>query len=111
LMDVGAMVCTARGPRCTACPLAPRCVWRGGQDIDPAVGSAGVSGGQSRFEGSDRQGRGRLVRALHTAAVAPDDLSAVMGWPADPERAIRVAATLVDDGLVRVVDRSYRLPD
>jgi A/G-specific adenine glycosylase len=110
LMDLGATLCTARRPRCIACPLAPRCAWRGGRDIDPAEGSAGVSGGQSRFEGSDRQGRGRLVRAVRAAPVAADDLSAVMGWPADPERATRVAATLVDDGLVRVVDRSYRLP-
>jgi A/G-specific adenine glycosylase len=110
LMDLGATLCTARRPLCTACPVSPECAWLGGHDIDPAVGSAGVSGGQSRFEGSDRQGRGRLVRALRDAPVAPDDLSAVMGWPADPERAIRVAATLVDDGLVRVVDRSYRLP-
>jgi A/G-specific adenine glycosylase len=110
MMDLGATVCTARRPHCAVCPLAPRCVWRGGETIDPAEGSAGVSGGQSRFEGSDRQGRGRLVRALRTAPVTPDHLSAVMGWPADPERATRVAATLVDDGLVRVVDRSYRLP-
>ena len=28
LMDLGATVCTARQPRCTACPLAPRCVAR-----------------------------------------------------------------------------------
>ncbi|MEP6661459.1 MAG: A/G-specific adenine glycosylase [Acidimicrobiales bacterium] len=110
LMDLGATLCTARQPRCTACPLAPECVWRGGHDLDPAEGSAGVSGGQSRFEGSDRQGRGRLVRALGAAPVTADDLSAVMGWPADPERATRVAATLVDDGLVRVVDRTYQLP-
>ena len=42
------------------------CTWSldGRPDPDPAVGSAGVSGGQSRFEGSDRQGRGRLVDAL-----------------------------------------------
>jgi A/G-specific adenine glycosylase len=110
LMDLGALLCTPRLPCCARCPLAPRCAWRGGQEADPAEGSAGVSGGQSRFEGSDRQGRGRLVRALRTAPVTPDDLGAVMGWPADPDRANRVAATLVDDGLVRVVDRSYRLP-
>jgi len=110
LMDIGATLCTRSRPGCARCPLASRCAWQGGRDPDPADGSAGVSGGQSRFEGSDRQGRGRLVRALRTAPVSPEDLSAVMGWPADSERATRVAATLVDDGLVRVVDRSYRLP-
>ena len=50
----------------TACPVADGCAWAaaGRPDPDPADGSAGVSGGQSRFEGSDRQGRGRLVEAL-----------------------------------------------
>ena len=41
-------------------------------------------GGQSRFEGSDRQGRGRLVEALRRGPVAPPTLAAVMGWPDDP---------------------------
>src|SRR5690606_21919064 len=53
------------------------------------------------FEGSDRQGRGRLVDALRRGPVAEADLAAVMGWPDDPERAARVAATLVADGLAR----------
>ena len=28
LMELGAVVCTARAPRCADCPLAPRCRWR-----------------------------------------------------------------------------------
>ena len=71
---------------------------------DPADGSAGVSGGQSRFEGSDRQGRGRLVEALRSGTVASDDLAAAMGWPDDAARAERVAATLVADGLATRAD-------
>ena len=47
-------------------PGAARCAWAaaGLAAPDPADGSAGVSAGQPRFEGSDRQGRGRLVEAL-----------------------------------------------
>lgn len=103
LMDLGATVCTARSQDCDACPLAPWCAWRAaGRPVpDPAVGSAGVSGGQSRFDGSDRQGRGRLVAALRRGPVGPTELAGVMGWPADPERAARVATTLVADGLAR----------
>ena len=56
--------------------------------------------GQSRFDGSDRQGRGRLVEALRSAPVDAVQLAAAMGWPDDPARAERVAATLVADGLV-----------
>lgn len=67
---------------------------------DPAVGSAGVSGPQSRFEGSDRQGRGRLVDALRRGPVAAADLALAMGWPDDAARAKRVATGLVDEALV-----------
>ncbi len=60
LLDLGATVCTARTPDCTVCPVRRRCRWAaaGRPGPDPAAGSAGVSVPQSRFVGSDRQGRG-----------------------------------------------------
>ena len=102
LLDLGAGVCTARSPACERCPVADGCAWwaAGRPAPDPAAGSAGVSGPQSRFEGSDRQGRGRLVDALRGGPVADAELAAAMGWPADPARAARVAAGLVREGLV-----------
>ena len=39
----------------------------------------------------------RLVDALRVGPVAATDLAAVMGWPEDPDRAARVAATVVAD--------------
>lgn len=110
MLDLGAEVCRARAPRCRECPVAAWCAWRGDGD-DPARGSAGVSGGQARFEGSDRQGRGRLLRALQVGPVGDGQLAATMGWPDDPQRAERVAASLVVDGLAtRGEAGSYRLP-
>jgi A/G-specific adenine glycosylase len=102
LLDLGATVCTRRTPRCDACPVNATCGWAtaGQPDPDPADGSAGVSGGQSRFEGSDRQGRGRLIAALRSRDITSRELAEVMGWPDDPPRADRVAATLLGDGLV-----------
>ena len=102
LLDLGAGVCSARAPRCEGCPVSSSCAWwaAGRPAPDPAAGSAGVSGPQSRFEGSDRQGRGRLVDALRAGPVADEDLAAAMGWPDDPSRAERVAARLVAEGLV-----------
>ena len=102
LLDLGAVVCTARAPGCARCPVADRCGWMadGNAAPDPAVGSAGVSGPQSRFEGSDRQGRGRLVDALRRGPVAAADLAPAMGWPDDAARANRVATGLVDEALV-----------
>src|SRR5690606_15436879 len=65
-----------------------------------AVGAAGVSAPPSRFEGSDRQGGGRLVDALRARGRVPAaSLAEAAGWPDDPDRARRVAATLVADGL------------
>jgi A/G-specific adenine glycosylase len=114
LLDLGATVCTARRPRCDECPLAAtgHCRWfaAGRPEPDPAIGSAGVSGGQSRFDGSDRQGRGRLVQAMRTTPVAVQHLAEVMGWPGDAERATRVAATLVRDGMAVIDAGTYRLP-
>jgi A/G-specific adenine glycosylase len=110
LMELGATTCTARAWACTTCPLATSCTWAGGAAVDPAIGSAGVSGGQSRFIGSDRQGRGRLVDALRTGSVPDVALSKVMGWPDDKARAERVVATLLVDGLVLLENGVYRLP-
>ncbi|MEL7155915.1 MAG: A/G-specific adenine glycosylase [Actinomycetota bacterium] len=100
LLDIGSLHCRSGAPRCDRCPMAGWCRWRGaGDDADPAVGSAGVSTPQSRFEGSDRQGRGRLVDALRQGPVARRDLAEVMGWDDDDERAQAVARTVVADGL------------
>lgn len=114
MLDLGATRCRPRSPRCDECPVAAWCAWQGAgrPEPDPAIGSAGVSTGQSVFEGSDRQGRGRLVDALRGGPVATADLASVMGWPSDPVRAERVAGTVVTDGLA-VVDPAtgtYRLP-
>ena len=109
LLDVGATVCRARSPHCGGCPVADGCAWRGEGD-DPARGSAGVSVAQPAFEGSDRQGRGRLVAALGGGDVPDADLARVMGWPDDPGRAVRVALGVADDGLATHANGAWRLP-
>ena len=112
MLDLGATVCVKRSPRCDACPVRSVCAWQraGGEAPDPADSSAGVSGSQSRFDGSDRQGRGRLVDALRRGPLDPHDLPDAMGWPLDPVRAARVAATLVRDRLVHIgPEGSYTL--
>ena len=100
-MELGARVCRP-APTCDGCPAVGSCAWRGGEDgsADPWPRPRR----QSRFEGSDRQGRGRLVDALRAGPVADADLPVVMGWPDDPDRAARVAATLLADGLATVGD-------
>ncbi|HXY42652.1 MAG TPA: A/G-specific adenine glycosylase [Acidimicrobiales bacterium] len=115
-MDLGATLCRPAAPRCPECPLQTDCNWAqaaasGGEILpDPARGSAGVSRAQARFEGSDRQGRGRLLRAAAAGRVAPAELAAAAAWPDDPARAERVAATLVAEGLLSLEDGFYGLP-
>ncbi len=112
VLDLGATVCVKRQPRCGSCPVRGVCQWAatGLREPDPAEGSAGTSGRQSRFDGSDRQGRGRLVQALRTGPVELSRVADVIGWSDDPDRAKRVADGLVVDGLAEYADGQLSLP-
>jgi A/G-specific adenine glycosylase len=99
LMDFGATVCTARSPRCRDCPVMPSCGWAGGNGDDPAPRTAGTSRPQGRFEGSDRQARGKLLRELTRRGVRPSDAPSVMG-DLDEDRASRLVGQLKTEGLI-----------
>jgi A/G-specific adenine glycosylase len=106
LMDLGATVCRPR-PACDECPVASSCAWRGEGD-DPSVGSAGVSVAQPRFEGSDRQARGRLMKALSELPVSVAAVSLVMDRA--PDVANRLVDDLTRDGLIVRDGDELRLP-
>lgn len=109
LMDLGAVVCRPSSPACRACPVRSACAWQGSELPDPAVGSSGVSVKQAKFDGSDRQARGRLMKALSSGPVERRSIARVMR--ADADTADRLVQTLVADGLC-VQDRlTVRLPD
>jgi A/G-specific adenine glycosylase len=99
LMEIGAVACVARVPRCSLCPLQRRCRWNAAGQPAPDPGRNVAS--PEPFVGSDRQGRGRLVEALRGGPLSPKALADVAGWPHDPGRARRVACDLVRDGLAR----------
>ncbi len=87
LMDLGAMVCLARVPRCTSCPLAACCPSRGVRE-QPARK-------QGAFEGSFRQ---RRAVTLRTVAAAPQRLGEL---DAEAVRSLeRDRLVVVEDGLV-----------
>ncbi len=112
VFDLGALVCRKRSPACDRCPIRAQCRWAsaGFPAPDPIDGSAGISAAQSRFDGSDRQGRGRLIDALRSGPVTDAGLAAAMGWPDDPERGHRVARSLLRDGLAERDGAVWRLP-
>jgi A/G-specific adenine glycosylase len=109
IMDLGAVLCRP-APRCAECPIEQQCVWTasGQPDPDPAIGTAGVSGKQARFEGSDRQARGRLMAGLVVGSLSVVEAVAVM--QVDAERAERLVTALVAEGLVVGDGESLRLP-
>jgi A/G-specific adenine glycosylase len=107
LMDLGAALCRPTSPCCVECPVRSACAWHG-DGPDPAVGSAGVSRPQSRFDGSDRQARGRLLKALGAGPLSAAAAVSVMGVAA--ERASRLVQALVDDRLVVRAGSELRLP-
>jgi len=114
LMDLGAVLCRPTNPGCDDCPVTARCAWSlsrratSGRPEDPAIGSSGVSGKQGRFDGSDRQARGRLMQALSRGTVRRSDIARVM--QRDDATATRLLADLVEEGLCQAVGESVRLP-
>ena len=109
MMDLGAEVCTKRAPRCGDCPVTQWCAWAGSDSPDPADRSAGVSTRQARFEGSDRQARGRLLAALASGPLETERAAAAMGLEYDVARAQRLVAELIAESLVSAVGDQVRL--
>lgn len=106
VMELGALVCVAASPRCTACPVTDRCAW-------VAAGRPAYDGPPRRSQtwaGTDRQCRGRLLAVLRESdgPVHRSRLDAV--WTQEAQR-IRCLASLVEDGLlVPAGPESYALP-
>src|SRR5215472_10485974 len=82
VMELGALVCTAQRPRCEECPVAGQCAWlAAGQPL-----SLERRPGQ-RYEGTDRQCRGRLLARLrdYPGPLGAEQLDDV--WPDARKRA------------------------
>ena len=102
MFDLGATVCTAARPDCARCPMGRQCAWRrAGSDRPDPWRQSPSARIQGRFDGSDRQGRGRLLHALRGGGVAGTEVAGACGWPEDGARADRIAAALVAEGFAR----------
>lgn len=125
VMELGAMVCTARAPKCGDCPVRHSCAWLAAGEPPPSY----VPKGQA-WHGTDRQVRGAVMAVLRLAE-APVPAEMFRQEPADlgfapagiavplaalhrlntaPEQLDRALAGLVTDGLAELDGGGYRLP-
>jgi A/G-specific adenine glycosylase len=107
VMELGALVCTAAAPRCSRCPLAASCAWLAAGRPDPG---GGASRRTQRYEGTDRQCRGRILAVLRGAS-GPVPATAFDAVWADPGQLARALDGLVSDGLVEPLPHAaFALP-
>lgn len=107
LMELGALVCTARSPKCDRCPLQGECAWFAA-GRPPHTGARAPR--QARFEGSDRQARGRVLRLLREADGRPVSVAEVAVQVILEEQRERAISSLVSDGLAVRDQDLLRLP-
>ena len=99
-MELGALVCTARSPRCDVCPVADLCSWRAAGYPDDEHAHRRRS---QAWVGTDRQARGRIMAELRASDhPVPAGVLARL-WPEDVQRERALAGLIVDGLVVREV--------
>lgn len=105
-MELGQVVCTARSPRCDACPVRNACAWVAAGSPD----TPDTRRKQAKYEGSDRQARGVALKALRDAAPDPVPFDLLLAdWP-DAVQRDRALASLTADGLIEPDGELVSLP-
>jgi A/G-specific adenine glycosylase len=104
-MELGAVICTARAPRCDDCPMAGVCAWR----IAGAPPSTGPSRRTQRYHGTDRHVRGLLLAVLRASDDPVPAARLDLVWDDEVQRG-RALRGLLDDGLVRERGGTFTLP-
>jgi A/G-specific adenine glycosylase len=106
VMELGAIVCTARAPRCESCPILSDFVWR-------AAGYPQFEGRrtpvQKKFEGSDRQVRGLILAELRASDIPVRLGELELVWADDVQRSRALAGLLADGLAIEGLD-GYELP-
>ena len=105
IMELGALVCTARRPACEECPVSGTCRWLA---LGKPPGERPRR--QAGYAGSDRQARGAILAVLRQAGAPVSQRRVDLAWPEARQRA-RALDSLVADGLVAPASRGrWQLP-
>jgi A/G-specific adenine glycosylase len=106
LMELGALICTARGPRCVDCPLLDECAWQ-------KAGRPEYTGPLKpvqRFAGTDRQVRGLLLDVLRDTDGPVERARLDMVWADAPQRDRCLDSLLVDGLMEQTSGGLFALP-
>ena len=107
VMELGALVCSARSPRCPGCPVQAFCAWR--RAGRPAYEGPARSG--QKWHGTDRECRGAILAVLRASNGPVTAKAVVDAWNIDDTQRDRCLDTLVADGLVEPLSRNrFGLP-
>ncbi len=101
VMELGALVCTARSPKCGLCPVLDQCAWIAAGQPEPAY----IPRGQP-WAGTDRQVRGAVMAVLR-AAEAP--VHADLLWGAGAELDAAAATTVHPAGVSSALGKLHGL--
>ncbi|MBF8251727.1 MAG: A/G-specific adenine glycosylase [Actinobacteria bacterium] len=103
-MELGAVVCTSKNPKCELCPIMDICSWR----ILRYPKTDLIRKSQS-WHGTDRKCRGTIVQALRENNSMTENAIKKL-WP-DESQVEKALVTLLEDQLIQSISRSrYRLP-
>jgi len=107
VMELGALICRARSPRCGSCPLVGLCAWQ-------IAGRPAYQGPVRRtqsWHGTDRQVRGSLMAVMRDATGPVTAARLASAWPGNPAQLERCVDSLVVDGLLEPLSRHrFQLP-
>ena len=101
VMELGALVCTARAPKCGACPVRAECAW-----LAAGKPEAEVQTRSQRFAGTDRQVRGKIMKVLRESDSPVEQKRIDAVWP-DPAQRSRALFSLLEDGLAEQDGEGY----
>ena len=101
LMELGALVCTARAPKCGECPVSDECTW-----LAAGKPEAEVKKRAQKFLGTDRQVRGKIMRLLRESE-SPVEQKLIDALWHDPAQLSRALFSLLEDGLAEQDEKGY----
>ncbi|MGO1590465.1 MAG: A/G-specific adenine glycosylase [Ancrocorticia sp.] len=105
IMELGALICTARNPQCGECPLAAECQWL--KEGKPANAAPRKPQG---FTGTHREARGKIMAVLRSAHAPVPREALHKNSGLTQARFDAALDSLIHDGLADLSAAGYELP-